>query len=66
MIDKDKLYAAIAHGDQHHRCWLKEALDAFWADKPVPAPYGSGIPDVIVPERMERYVRRNPEDAAVD
>ena len=32
----DGLYGAIAHGDAAHRAWLKEAIAAQLAGKPVP------------------------------
>jgi hypothetical protein len=32
------IYKAIAHGDAAHRAWLKEALDALFAGRPVPPP----------------------------
>lgn len=34
----NSLYEAIKHGDQEHRAWLKEALDNWFAGKPVPPP----------------------------
>lgn len=34
----DRLYAAIAHGDEVHRAWLKEAMYAFLEGKPIPPP----------------------------
>jgi hypothetical protein len=30
------LFAALKHGDADHQAWLKAAIDAFYADKPVP------------------------------
>lgn len=33
---RDSLFAAIQHGDAEHRAWLKEAIDAHFAGKPVP------------------------------
>lgn len=33
-----KLYEALAHGDDEHRAWLWEAIECFFADKPVPPP----------------------------
>lgn len=38
LDDPDSLYRQIAHGDEEHRRWLREALDAYAAGKPVPAP----------------------------
>lgn len=34
----DQLYEALAHGDDEHRAWLREAIDNFFAGKPVPPP----------------------------
>ncbi len=36
------LYDAIAHGDEDHRGWLKEAIQAHMAGEDVPAPRGKG------------------------
>lgn len=36
------LHAAIQHGDEEHRVWLKEAIDAHFAGRPVPEPRGKG------------------------
>lgn len=36
------LFDAIAHGDNGHRAWLKEAIDAHFAGQPVPEPRGVG------------------------
>lgn len=38
----DALFEAIKHGDADHQRWLRDALTAWFAGKPVPAPYGSG------------------------
>lgn len=38
------LYEAIKHGDDAHRTWLKEALEACFAGLPVPPPYPSTQP----------------------
>lgn len=38
----ERLWAATAHGDEEHRVWLREAYDAFFANRPVPAPRGRG------------------------
>jgi hypothetical protein len=32
------LFAAIKHGDEAHRIWLKEAIEAHFAGLPVPTP----------------------------
>lgn len=31
----DSLYDAIAHGDDNHRAWLKQAIENHFAGKPV-------------------------------
>lgn len=36
------IFAAIAHGDQEHRDWLLEALEAIFAGNSVPPPRGKG------------------------
>lgn len=38
VVPATGLFEAIAHGDDLHRAWLKEALDCFFAGKPVPPP----------------------------
>jgi hypothetical protein len=38
----ERLFLALKHGDQDHQDWLREAITAFYADQPVPAPRGSG------------------------
>ncbi len=35
---KDTLFDAIAHGDETHRAWLKEAIACHFAGRPVPPP----------------------------
>lgn len=35
-----QVFEAIAHGDETHREWLREACDNLWAGKPVPPPRG--------------------------
>lgn len=42
VVTADTVYEAIAHGDQEHRDWLREALDAHFAGLPVPPPRGKG------------------------
>ena len=42
VVTADSVYAAIAHGDDEHRSWLREALDAHFAGLPVPPPRGKG------------------------
>ncbi len=33
---------AILHGDDDHRAWLRAAVEAFIARKPIPGPRGKG------------------------
>lgn len=35
---QETLFDAIAHGDEVHRAWLKEAIDNHFAGRPVPQP----------------------------
>lgn len=34
----ESLYDAIAHGDEKHRAWLKQAIEDHFAGKPVQRP----------------------------
>ena len=36
------LWDAIKHGDDEHRVWLKEAIDAHFAGEVIPEPRGKG------------------------
>jgi hypothetical protein len=38
----ERLLLAIQHGDEEHRAWLRDAIDAFFTGEPVPAPRGGG------------------------
>lgn len=38
----ETLFDAIKHGDDDHRRWLKDAIEAHFAGRPVPPPYGKG------------------------
>lgn len=33
---QEKLFEFLAHGDDEHRRWLREAIDAFFSGKPRP------------------------------
>lgn len=35
---RDTLFDAIAHGDEKHRAWLKQAIDDHFAGRPVKRP----------------------------
>jgi hypothetical protein len=49
------LFDAIAHGDDEHRAWLKEAITAHFAGEPVPPPRGRGTAERRMEEmRAER------------
>lgn len=41
------LFDAIAHGDEQHKTWLKEAIRAHFAGETPPAPYGKGITETL-------------------
>lgn len=47
----DRIFAALAHGDERHRAWLREAIGNHLAGKPVPAPYPPS-PSSTIPEGM--------------
>lgn len=34
-LDKNELFKALAHGDDDHRDWLKEAIDNFYKGEPI-------------------------------
>lgn len=44
----ERLFAAIAHGDEDHRAWLREAIDAFFSGQSVPAPRGQGTKEAEI------------------
>lgn len=48
-----ELFTAIAHGDQEHREWLREALRNFADGKPVPPPRGKGTDEHAVAPAQE-------------
>lgn len=45
---KDKLFDAIAHGDQEHRDWLKQAIKDHFVRRPVERPRGMGTTERLV------------------
>jgi hypothetical protein len=45
------LYEAIAHGDEEHRAWLKEAIANWNKGKPVPSPRGKNSTAALEAER---------------
>ena len=42
-VDVKKLFNAIRHGDDEHRSWLRDALETFFEDRPVPPVRQSAI-----------------------
>lgn len=36
QVTANDVFLAVQHGDEHHRAWLKEALDCVFAGQPVP------------------------------
>ena len=44
LVDRlrNEFLPAILHGDDEHQEWLREAVEAFIAHKPIPAPRGKG------------------------
>lgn len=51
----ERLFSAIAHGDEDHRAWLREAISAFYIGDPVPPPRGDGRKVARIAE-LERQV----------
>jgi hypothetical protein len=49
----ESLHAAIAHGDEDHRAWLKDAINAHFAGQPIPAPRGMGTKERRIAELEE-------------
>lgn len=47
------LFDAIKHGDDDHKTWLKEAIDAHFAGQPVPRPRGQGNKEKLIGELRE-------------
>ena len=43
----DTLFDAIKHGDQEHQDWLRKAIDAHFAGRPVDRPSGKGSQERI-------------------
>lgn len=39
--ERQRLFEALAHGDEEHKRWLREAIDAHLDGKPVPKLRGS-------------------------
>lgn len=44
----EDLFHAIKHGDDEHRAWLKDAIEAFFAGRSVPPPRGEGKKDAEI------------------
>lgn len=61
----DTLFEAIAHGDEDHRAWLKEAITAHFAGGPVPEPRGKGNKEAAI-ERLTGEVERMREIGAAN
>jgi hypothetical protein len=51
----DSLFDAIAHGDEAHRAWLREAIEAHFSGKPVPPPRGKGNTEAAI-ARMNKKI----------
>lgn len=47
------LWDATKHGDEDHRQWLKDAINAHFVGEPVPEPYGKGNKEAEI-ERLQR------------
>jgi hypothetical protein len=57
----ERLLLAIQHGDEEHRAWLRDAIDAFFTGEPVPAPRGGGRKEARI-KAMEAENARLRED----
>jgi hypothetical protein len=51
-----RLWTALAHGDDDHREWLREAIEAFFTDQPIPAPYGSGNKERLIHDLQDEII----------
>ena len=54
LADRDRrasLFDAIAHGDDEHRAWLKQAIDDHFAGRPVERVKGLGTTESLLAER---------------
>ena len=49
-IATESLFQAISHGDEEHRSWLKDAIEAHFAGHPTPAVRGSGNKEARIAE----------------
>jgi hypothetical protein len=48
------LFTALKHGDDEHQAWLKEAIDAYAAGRPIPAVRGLGTKEKRIAELEAR------------
>lgn len=60
-LSADKLFSLIAHGDDEHRAWLKEAIDAAYAGEPVPECRGSGRKEALIADLLEALEKADAE-----
>lgn len=44
---RDMLFAAVEHGDEAHRAWLKKAIDDHFAGRTVERPDGKGTTEAL-------------------
>lgn len=75
-LSADTLFALIAHGDDEHRAWLKEAIEAANAGKPVPECQGSGRKEALIVELLEalrpfareadRWIAHTPDETPLE
>jgi hypothetical protein len=56
-IRNEALFEAIAHGDDEHRAWLKEAISKHFDGLPVPPPRGAGSKERLKNEALEEAAR---------
>ena len=56
----DGLFNALKHGDSEHQAWLREAIEAYLEQKPVPAPRGQAMSEALakIAEEQDDVIKR--------
>lgn len=52
--DIEGLYNYLKHGDQDHQDWLKESIESYYYNKPVPEIKGSGNKEKMIQDLQEK------------
>lgn len=55
--DMEDLWEAVAHGDDEHKTWLRNAIFAWYEQLPIPPVYGMGTKEKRIKE-LEAEVSR--------